>query len=70
MNNIWNPILIDSDKYTKILDGIRLAKSEIYLPLNFTFSDLYQVSKISVHSFEKQLIFLLTMSLNCTKFTQ
>ena len=63
MNNIWNPKLIDSEKYTKILDDIRLAKSEIYLPLNFTFSDLYEVSKMSVHSFENQLIFLLTIPL-------
>ena len=63
MNNIWNPILIDSDKYMKILDYIRLAKSEIYLPINFTFSDLYQISKISAHNFENQLIFLLTIPL-------
>ena len=63
MNNIWNPILIDSDKYTKILDDITLAKSEIHLPLNFTFSDLYQISKISIHNFENQLMFLLTIPL-------
>ena len=63
MNNILNPILTDSNKYTKILDDIRLTKSEIYLPLNFTFSDLYQTSNISVHSFENQIIFLLAIPL-------